>query len=44
MHYYAYEFSHAVLSPFRAGMQGMRAALDWPFNPLRMTPFGRSTR
>ena len=41
MHYYAYEFSHAVLSPLRVGMQGMRAALDWPFNPLRMTPFGR---
>ena len=25
MHYYAYEFSHAVLSPLRVGVQGMRA-------------------
>jgi poly(3-hydroxybutyrate) depolymerase len=41
MHYYAYEFSHAVLSPLRVGMQGLRASLEWPFNPLRMTPFGK---
>src|SRR5688572_30449831 len=41
MHYYAYEFSHAVLSPLRVGMQGLRASLEWPFNPWRMTPFGK---
>ena len=41
MHYYAYEFAHAVLSPFRVGVSAMRGALDWPFNPLTKTPFGR---
>ena len=41
MHYYAYEFAHTVLSPFRIGANAMRSALDWPFNPLTNTPFGR---
>jgi poly(3-hydroxybutyrate) depolymerase len=41
MHYLAYEFAHAVLSPMRAGAQGMRSVLDWPFNPLRVTPMAR---
>jgi len=41
MHYYAYEFAHAVLSPLRIGVHGIRNALDWPFNPIAKTPFGR---
>jgi poly(3-hydroxybutyrate) depolymerase len=41
MHYYAYEFAHAFLSPMRLGAQGMRTVLDWPFNPFANTPFGR---
>jgi poly(3-hydroxybutyrate) depolymerase len=41
MHYYAYEFAHAVLQPFRLGVQNMRSVLDWPFNPIADTPFGR---
>ena len=41
MHYFAYEFAHAVLTPMRAGVHGMRSALDWPFNPLRVTPMAR---
>jgi hypothetical protein len=27
MHYYAYEFAHTVLSPFRVGVNAMRSAL-----------------
>src|ERR1700694_4536204 len=41
MHYYAYEYAHAVLSPFRVGVNAMRAALEWPLNPFTNTPFGR---
>ncbi len=41
MHYYAYEFAHAVLSPFRIGVNGMRSMLELPFNPIAHTPFGR---
>ena len=42
MHYYAYEMAHAVLSPWRFGMQAMRHALDSPMNPLGRTQAGRS--
>jgi len=41
MHYYAYEFAHAVLSPMRMGVHGMHTMLDWPFNPFGQTPMGR---
>lgn len=41
MHYYAYEFAHAVLSPMRIGVNGIRSMLDMPFNPITNTPFGR---
>ncbi len=41
MHYYAYEFAHSVLSPMRFGVSGLRSMLDWPFNPLTNTPYGR---
>ena len=41
MHYYAYEYAHAVLSPLRIGVNAMRAAIEWPFNPFTNTPFGR---
>jgi poly(3-hydroxybutyrate) depolymerase len=41
MHYYAYEFAHAVLSPLRMGVHGMRSMLEMPFNPISETPFGR---
>jgi poly(3-hydroxybutyrate) depolymerase len=41
MHYYAYEFAHAVLQPMRIGAHGVRTMLDWPFNPVAETPFGR---
>ena len=42
MHYYAYEFAHSVLSPMRLGVSGLRSMLDWPFNPLTNTPYGRN--
>jgi poly(3-hydroxybutyrate) depolymerase len=41
MHYYAYEFAHTILSPFRLGVSGLRTMLDWPGNPMAATPFGR---
>ncbi len=41
MHYYAYEFAHAVLQPFRIGVHGMRTLLELPFNPIAGTPVGR---
>jgi poly(3-hydroxybutyrate) depolymerase len=41
MHYYAYEFAHAFLSPLRLSVNGMRSVLDWPFNPIAQTPLGR---
>lgn len=41
MHYYAYELAHAVLSPMRFGVSGLRSALDWPFNPFAATPYGK---
>ena len=41
MHYYAYEFAHTVLSPFRVGVNAMRSVLEWPGNPFTNTPFGR---
>jgi len=41
MHYYAYELAHTVLSPLRVGVSGLRSILDWPFNPVANTPYGR---
>jgi poly(3-hydroxybutyrate) depolymerase len=41
MHYYAYEFAHTVLSPWRLGVSGLRSMLDWPLNPVANTPYGR---
>ena len=42
MHYYAYEFAHSVLSPWRVGVNGLRTMLDWPFNPVANTFYGRN--
>ena len=42
MHYYAYEMAHAVLSPWRFGMQALRHSLDSPFNPMSRTTMGRN--
>ena len=42
MHYYAYEMAHAVLSPWRFGMQAMRHALESPMNPMGRTTMGRN--
>ncbi|MEQ1714784.1 MAG: polyhydroxyalkanoate depolymerase [Hyphomicrobium sp.] len=44
MHYYAYEMAHAVVSPMRFGMQALRHTLDWPFNPMAHTTFGKNMR
>jgi poly(3-hydroxybutyrate) depolymerase len=41
MHYYAYEFAHTVLSPFRIGVHALRSALEWPGNPFTDTLLGR---
>lgn len=42
MNYQAYEFAHAVLSPWRTFAQGMKMHLQQPFNPLSFTHMGRS--
>lgn len=44
MHYYAYEMAHAVVSPMQFGMQALRHALDWPFNPMAHTILGKNIR
>ncbi len=42
MNYYAYEMAHAFVTPFRFGMQALRHTLEWPFNPVSKTPFGKN--
>lgn len=42
MNYHAYELAHALLSPWRLGIEAMRAGLDHPLNPLTGTPAARS--
>lgn len=42
MHYYAYELAHAVLSPMRFSVQNLQHMLEWPFNPMGHTSFGRN--
>lgn len=41
MHYHAYELAHALLSPWRIGVEAMRAGLDHPLNPFAATPAAR---
>ncbi|NKB58724.1 MAG: polyhydroxyalkanoate depolymerase [Alphaproteobacteria bacterium] len=43
MQYHAYELAHAWISPMRAATQGMKLALDLPFNPWGKTLWGRHT-
>lgn len=43
MQYHAYEFAHAWITPMRAAAQGMKLALDMPFNPPGNTLWGRQT-
>lgn len=38
MHYHAYELAHALLSPWRIGVEAMRAGLDHPLNPFAANP------
>jgi len=42
MRYHAYEFAHAVISPMRMLAQGLKMQLNMPFNPMGMTPVGKS--
>ena len=42
MHYYAYEMAHAIMSPWRFGMQALRHSLEHPFNPMGKTSMGRN--
>jgi poly(3-hydroxybutyrate) depolymerase len=41
--YHAYELAHAWISPMRAAAHGMKLALDFPFNPIGKTLWGRNT-
>ena len=43
MQYHAYELAHAWITPMRAAAQGMKLALDLPFNPIGKTLWGRHT-
>lgn len=42
MNYQAFEFAHAMLSPWRTFAQGMKLHLQQPFNPLSYTHMSRS--
>ncbi|MGI9422814.1 MAG: polyhydroxyalkanoate depolymerase, partial [Hyphomicrobiaceae bacterium] len=42
MKYHAYELAHAMISPLRLAVKGMRFQIEFPFNPLSVTPFGKS--
>jgi poly(3-hydroxybutyrate) depolymerase len=42
MNYYAYEFAHAFVGPLRFGAEALKFTVNSPFNPLSMTPFGRT--
>lgn len=42
MNYYAYELAHAMISPMRLVAQGLKMQMELPFNPIGMTPMGKS--
>ncbi|MEQ8825873.1 MAG: polyhydroxyalkanoate depolymerase [Filomicrobium sp.] len=42
MNYHAYEFAHALISPMRIAAQGLKMQMQMPFNPLAITPMGKS--
>ncbi|MBU2582329.1 MAG: polyhydroxyalkanoate depolymerase [Alphaproteobacteria bacterium] len=42
MNYYAYELAHALISPMRMAAQGLKMQMQLPFNPMAMTPMGKS--
>ncbi len=42
MKYHAYELAHALVSPMRLAVKGLRFQLEWPWNPLSLTPLGKS--
>jgi poly(3-hydroxybutyrate) depolymerase len=42
MNYYAYEMAHAMMSPWRFGMQALRHSLEWPMNPAGQTSLGKN--
>lgn len=42
MNYHAYELAHALVSPMRMASHQLRMQMEFPFNPLGRTPFGRS--
>ncbi|MGI9524949.1 MAG: polyhydroxyalkanoate depolymerase [Hyphomicrobiaceae bacterium] len=42
MKYHAYELAHALISPMRIAAKGLRYQMNFPFNPMAMTPMGKS--
>ena len=42
MKYHAYELAHALVSPMRLAAKGLRYQLDFPLNPMSMTPLGKT--
>lgn len=43
LQYHAYEMAHAWITPMRAATQGMKLALDLPYNLVGKTLWGRQT-
>jgi poly(3-hydroxybutyrate) depolymerase len=42
MNYHAYELAHAMITPMRLAAHGLKMQMQIPFNPLAMTPLGKS--
>ncbi len=42
MHYYAYEFAHAIVGPLRFGAEALKYSVESPLNPFSSTPFNRT--
>ncbi len=42
MQYHAYELAHACIFPMRIGTRNLRDFINYPFNPLSMTPWGQT--
>lgn len=42
MNYHAYELAHAFITPMRLAAQALKLQMQMPFNPLSITPIGKS--
>lgn len=42
MNYHAYELAHIIVSPMRMAAHALKMQMEFPFNPVAATPFGKS--